>query len=97
MAKASAFFEDEGGPRLREGPSPQKIAVSPVFCGIDPNFEGAKRSRNWVYLTIYLIHVNKAWKVAASFSKKHQIGGVKKPRSLRLQSLLGFRYITWKE
>ena len=90
MAKASAFFEDEGGPRLREGPSPQKIAVSPVFCGIDPNFEGAKRSRNWVYLTIYLIHGHKCGKVADSFSRKPQIGGVKKPRSLRRQSLLGF-------
>ena len=42
--------------------------------------------------TIYLIHVNKSWKVRVSFSEKHQIGGVKKPRSSVLAYLLGFGY-----
>lgn len=40
--------------------------------------------------TIYLIHGHKSWKVAGSSSGKQQIGGVKKPRSWRRQSLLGF-------
>jgi hypothetical protein len=96
MLRASAFCEEARGPILGDT-LPQQIAVGLVFGGIDTNFEGAKRSRNRVILTIYLIHVNKYGKVAGSFSKKPQIGGVKKPRSLRLPSLLGFRYLTWIE
>jgi hypothetical protein len=96
VAKASAFCEEARGPILGET-LPQQIAVALVFGGIDPNCEGAKRSRNWLALTIYLIHGHKYGKVSDCSVENHQIGGVKKPRSLRLQSLLGFRYLTWIE
>lgn len=90
MLKDSAFSEHEEGPALREVPLAQEMAVSLGIGGFGLDSECTQCVRKQRIPTIYLIHVIKSWKVAGSFSKKHQIGGVKKPRSLRLQSLLGF-------
>jgi hypothetical protein len=97
MLKDSAFSEHEEGPALREVPLAQEMAVFLVLCGFEAAPKREQRTGFCRETTIYLIHGHKAWKVTETFRRKSQIGGVKKPRSLRLPSLLGFRYLTWIE
>ena len=89
MLKDSAFSEHEEGPALREVPLAQEMAVFLVLCGFEGFSLRAKRVRKHLIPTIYLIHGHKSWKVVVTFRRETQIGGVKKPRSLRLPSLLG--------